>query len=118
MNYKKQEPGNIRFLKKLTFRIVGKLIFLHARPTSQTHDCHKGRMISNHESPAGRNKNCGEKSAFNICNFRFECFLLAHHVLKNIGKNSTEKLPNSVAIITSLGKHMFSDMHPCRGVYR
>ena len=46
--------------------------FLPARPASQTHDSHKGRMILNHESPAGCiKKNCGEKSAFSICNFRF-----------------------------------------------
>ena len=40
------------------------VIFLPARPTSQTHDSHKGRMILNHVNPAGRIKNCGEKSAF------------------------------------------------------
>ena len=50
--------------------------FLPARPASQTNDSHKGPMISNHERPAGRIKNCGEKAAFNICNFRFECFYL------------------------------------------
>ena len=50
------------------------MIFLPARPASQTHDSDKGRMILNHESPAGRIKNCGEKSAFSICNFRFEYF--------------------------------------------
>ena len=50
------------------------VIFLPARPASQTHDSHKGRMILNHVNPAGRIKNCGKKSAFNICNFRFECF--------------------------------------------
>ena len=50
------------------------VIFLPARPASQTHDSHKGRMISNHVNPAGRIKNCGEKAAFNIFNFRFECF--------------------------------------------
>ena len=61
--------------------------FLTARPASQTHDSHKGRMILNHESPAGRIKNCGEKSAFSICNFRFECFL------NNIGKNQYRKTP-------------------------
>ena len=40
------------------------VIFLPARPASQTHDSHKGRMILNHVNPAGRIKNCGEKSAF------------------------------------------------------
>ena len=50
------------------------VIFLPARPASQTHDSHKGRMILNHVNPAGRIKNCGEKSALNICNFRFERF--------------------------------------------
>ena len=70
------------------------VIFLPARPVSPTHDSHKGRVISNHESPAGRIKNCGKKSAFNICNFRFECFLLlALNVLNNIGKNLYLKTP-------------------------
>ena len=50
------------------------VIFLPVRPASQTHDSHKGRMILNHVNPAGRIKNWGEKSAFNICNFCFECF--------------------------------------------
>ena len=45
------------------------VIFLPARPASQMHGSHKGCLISNLESPAGRIKNCGEKSAFNICNF-------------------------------------------------
>ena len=40
------------------------VIFLPARPASQTHDSHKGRMILNHVNPAGRIKKCGEKSAF------------------------------------------------------
>ena len=40
------------------------VIFLPARPASQTHDSHKGRMILNHVNPAGRIKNCGKKSAF------------------------------------------------------
>ena len=40
------------------------VIFLPARPASQTHDSHKGRMILNHVNPAGRIKNLGEKSAF------------------------------------------------------
>ena len=30
--------------------------FLPACPASKTHDIHKGRMILNHESPAGRIK--------------------------------------------------------------
>ena len=42
------------------------VIFLPARPASQTHDSHKGHMIFNHESPAGRIKNCGEKSALSF----------------------------------------------------
>ena len=85
------------------------VIFLPARPASQTHDSHKGRMILNHVNPAGRIKNCGKKSAFNICNFRFECFfLLAHRVLNNIGKDRYRNTPHCIAIITSLGKHVFS----------
>ena len=36
------------------------VIFLPARPASQTHDSHIGRMILNHESPTGHIKNCGE----------------------------------------------------------
>ena len=43
---------------------INAVIFLPARPASQTHDSHKGRMILNHVNPAGRIKNCGEKSAF------------------------------------------------------
>ena len=74
------------------------MIFLPARSASLTIDSHKGRMILNHESPTGRIKNCREKSAFSICRFRFECFLLAHRVLNNIGKNRYRKLPNSIAI--------------------
>ena len=69
------------------------VIFLPARPASQTHDSHKGRMILNHLNPAGRIKNYGEKSAFKICNFRFERFLLAHRVLNNIGKNRYRNTP-------------------------
>ena len=83
------------------------MIFLPARPASQTHDFLKGRMILNHESPAGRIKNYGEKSAFGICNFRFECFYLRTVSCIILVKIGTEKLPNSIAIITSLGKHMF-----------
>ena len=69
------------------------VIFLPARPASQTYDSHKRRMILNHESPAGGIKNCEEKSAFSICNFGFECFLLGHRVLNNIGKNRYRKTP-------------------------
>ena len=32
---------------------ISTVIFLPARPGSQTHASHKGRMILNHESPAG-----------------------------------------------------------------
>ena len=32
------------------------MIFLPARSASQTHDSHKGCMILNHDSPAGRIK--------------------------------------------------------------
>ena len=54
--------GGLVFLYESgSFRPV---IFLPARPASQTHDSHKGRMILNHVNPAGRIKNCGEKSAF------------------------------------------------------
>ena len=45
-------------------KCIGTVIFLPARPASQTHDSHKGRMNLNHVNPAGRIKNCGEKSAF------------------------------------------------------
>ena len=58
------------------------MIFLLALPASQTHDSHKKRMILNHESAAGRIKNCGEKSAFSIRNFRFECFLTCQPCLE------------------------------------
>ena len=50
------------------------VIFLPARPASQTHDSHKGRMFLNHVNPAGRIKNCGESLHLKICNFRFERF--------------------------------------------
>ena len=43
------------------------MIFFTCGPGSQTNDSHKGHMILNHESPTGRIKNCGEKSAFSIC---------------------------------------------------
>ena len=48
----------------LDIKSYASVIFLPARPASQTHDSHKGRMILNHVNPAGRIKNCGEKSAF------------------------------------------------------
>ena len=35
------------------FRQYAVIFFLPARPGSQTHASHKGRMILNHESPAG-----------------------------------------------------------------
>ena len=50
------------------------VIFLPARPASQTHDSHKGRMILNHVNPAGRIKNCGEKSAFKNLQLSFRTF--------------------------------------------
>ena len=36
-----------------TVQLLYAVIFLPARPGSQTHASHKGRMILNHESPAG-----------------------------------------------------------------
>ena len=60
----------IYILEKSVFKVhklmIASVIFLPARPASQTHDSHKGRMIFNHESPAGRIKNCGEKSALSF----------------------------------------------------
>ena len=53
-----------RLLKPAQEKVWLTVIFLPARPASQTHDSHKGRMILNHVNPAGRIKNCGEKSAF------------------------------------------------------
>ena len=50
--------------KSIIMPNIQPVIFLPARPASQTHDSHKGRMILNHVNPAGRIKNCGEKSAF------------------------------------------------------
>ena len=76
------------------------VIFLPARPASQTHDSHKGRMIFNHESPAGRIKNCGEKSALSFWMFFFYLHTASWIILVKTG---TEILPNSKAIITSLG---------------
>ena len=61
------DSGVIQFLISLDFLIehfLDAVIFLPARPASQTHDSHKGCMILNHVNPAGRIKNCGEKSAF------------------------------------------------------
>ena len=70
------------------------MIFLPARPASQTHDSDKGRMILNHESPAGRIKNCGEKSAFIVlATFVLNIFILVHRVLNNIGKNRYRNTP-------------------------
>ena len=51
--------------------VFDSVIFLPARPASQTHDSHKGRMILNHVNPAGRIKNCGEKSAFKYLQLSF-----------------------------------------------
>ena len=88
------------------------VIFLPARPASQTHDSHKGRMILNHVNPAGRNKNCGEKSAFKNLQLSFWTFFYLRTVSWIIlVKTGTEILPNSLAIITSLEKHVFSDIH-------
>ena len=88
------------------------VIFLPARPASQTHDSHKGRMILNHVNPAGRIKNCGEKSAFKNLQLSFWTFFYLRTVSWIIlVKTGTEILPNSLAIITSLGKHVFSDIH-------
>ena len=50
------------------FRQYAVIFFLPARPGSQTHASHKGRMILNHESPAGCIKIVAKS-----CNFRFEC---------------------------------------------
>ena len=56
-----------------------------------------------------------------LATFVLNVFLLAHHVFNNIGKNLYRKAPHQwhpVAIITSNGKHVFSDMHSFSGVYR
>ena len=61
------EHLRMSYRKRTCFRayyVCMPVIFLPARPASQTHDSHKGRMILNHVNPAGRIKNCGEKSAF------------------------------------------------------
>ena len=65
------------------------MIFLPARPASQTHDSYKGRMILNHESPAGRIKIVAKSLHLVFATFILNgCFfLLAHRVLNNIGKN-------------------------------
>ena len=74
------------------------MIFLPARPASQTHDSHKGRMILNHVNPAGRIKNCGEKSAFKNLQLSFwTFFLLEHRVLNNIGKNRYRNTPQQLS---------------------
>ena len=58
---------SLTICNRFSFNILmNAVIFLPARPASQTHDSHKGRMIFNHESPAGRIKNCGEKSALSF----------------------------------------------------
>ena len=81
MNPNINKMYSLSYLKKYDFDCIFfnlrpryTVVLLPARPASQTHDSHKGHMILNHESPAGRIKNCGEKSAFSICNFRFEYF--------------------------------------------
>ena len=94
-NSKKKNPNLTKKFFVLHLYFILSVIFFPARPASQTHNSHKGRMILNHESPAVRIKNCGEKSAFSICNFRFESFLLVHRVLIILVKTGTEKLPNS-----------------------
>ena len=71
----------------LTSLIITCSDFFTFASVSQTHDSHKGRMILNHESPAGRFKNCGEKSTFVFATLVLNVFLLAHCVLNNIGKN-------------------------------
>ena len=67
------------------------MIFLPARPGSQTHASHKGRMILNHESLAGCIKIVAKSlhlvfATFVLSGF-FLVFLLAHRVLNNNGKN-------------------------------
>ena len=42
------------------------VIFLPARPASQTHDSHKGRMILNNESPADKDKEALFNVAYNV----------------------------------------------------
>ena len=84
----------VRGIKIVRNRKQYAVIFLPARPASQTHDSHKGRMILNHVNPAGRIKNCGEKSAFKNLQLSFlNVFLLAHRVLNNIGKNRYRNTP-------------------------
>ena len=63
--------------------------FLPARPGSQTHASHKGRMILNHESPAGCIKIVAKSLHLVFATFVLSVFffLLAHRVLNNIGKN-------------------------------
>ena len=66
VRYKKSSGAKIHHFIKIMTRSPLKyesVIFLPVRPASQTHDSHKGRMILNHVNPAGRIKNCGEKSA-------------------------------------------------------
>ena len=66
------------------------MIFLPARPGSQAHASHKGRMILNHESTAGCIKIVAKSLHLVFATFVlsvFFFFLLAHSVLNNIGKN-------------------------------
>ena len=93
------------------------MIFLPARPVSETHDSHKESMILNHESTAGCVKIVAKSLHLVFATYVLNVFFYLHSVLNNIGKNRYPKLPNSIAIITSLWKHVFSDMHRCRGVY-
>ena len=71
--WKSQLVSNV-FKDPLPHRDAFSVIFLPARPASQTHDSHKGRMILNHVNPAGRIKNCGEKSAFKNLQLSFCTF--------------------------------------------
>ena len=70
------------------------MIFLPARPGSQTHASHKGCMILNHESPAGCIKIVAKSLHLVFATFVLSVFfLLAHRVLNNIGKTGTERTP-------------------------
>ena len=65
------------------------VIFLPARPGSQTHASHKGRMLLYHESPAGCIKIVAKSLHLVFATFVLSVvfFLLAHRVLNKIGKN-------------------------------
>ena len=69
------------------------MIFLPARPGSVTHASHKGRMILNHESTAGYIKIVAKSLHLAFATFVLSVFffLLAHRVLKNIGKKPVLK---------------------------